>query len=170
MSIDAVTNAQKQQGTFKETVASLQIKFRELITKGAEAPDYELIIVKLLHSFEMVRLNSEKQVRLLHDQIVRHEAEARAASIFGNMLMQVVGNYQPQAQVSMRKPPGEAPNEHDVLMTICACGCMDDADAAKCKCPCHNGEPCDIPYCVPCCELKGVTPAPHPQPPGNGGQ
>lgn len=166
MSIDAVSDAQKQHGTFRETVSSLQVKFRELITKGADAPDYELIIVKLLHSFEMVRLNAEKQVRLLKEQIVRHEAEARAASIFGSMLMQVVGNYQPSAHRSPE--PTEAPSEMDVLKTICACGCMDDADVAKCKCPCHKGDPCDLPYCVPCCELKGVEPAPHPQAGGNG--
>lgn len=165
MAEDVVSTAQKREGTFREHLGVLRLEFSELLQMGAGAQDYETILLRLLKGFEEQRIKTEATARTLRRQLSFVEAEARAAITHSNLIVSLVQGYKEEAkQAQQRADVGEPKTFEPVdefYQTHCACACQDEEDEKECDCPCHQGEPCDVDWCVPCSELKGVEPKPR---------
>ena len=161
MSTDESSTAQKRHGTLKENIAKLRVELRSLLKMGANVGDFEVILLRMLNQFETERIRAEASYRDLEKKKAYLEANMRSASMYSEVLINLVKGYKDEA-VRANENKKEYKLTEDVINEICACGCTDTEDEEVCKCSCHNGTPCDVPYCVPCNELKGTKPTPHP--------
>jgi len=166
MTADYVRAAQQQKGTYREHLNAIRSELKELIKLGAGSGDFEILFIRLLKSIESKRMQAEAEMNKLRQAISFKEAEVRSSTIISNLIVNQLSSYRIEAEkVAARREAGQPdrpPTEYEVLQKICACGCQDEEDESKCDCPCHKGIPCDLPYCVPCREVMGETPTPHP--------
>lgn len=161
MSIDESSTAQKRHGTLREHIARLRSELRELLKMGASVGDFEVILYRMLSHFESARIKAEAAYRDLEKKKAYIEADMRSASMYSEVLISLVEGYRQEA-ISKNESKKEYRLTEDVINEICACGCTDEEDEKECSCSCHKGIPCDVSYCVPCRQLVGETPEPHP--------
>lgn len=164
---------QKRGGTHKENFLKLQSEFHKILKDGSiSVRGLHQMMSQLLKSFENQRLQSEKQIRKLRDELSFNEGTANACAMFSNLLVSLIEGYnssgmlggisseelKKEEKTEKEEPAPEVdsgPTAEDILKTVCAnCACQDEGDMASCDCNCHNGKHCGNKECVICDDLS----------------
>lgn len=169
---------QRRGGTHKENFVRLQSEFHKITSSGdVSIRGLHQMLGQLLKSFENLRMQSEKQIRKLQDELMFNQGTADACATFSNILVSLIEGYNSSGLLS-GIPAGqmadinnekkeetikdveeeekvEVETDIDALKRVCAnCGCQDEEDMKKCDCSCHVGKPCGNENCIICKDLS----------------